>query len=71
MIFSVKFLVLLDLLRRDKRMQNFSGKTWIWENNIKMDVKDIECEGVDWIHLAPDTDQWQTFLNMAINPRIL
>jgi hypothetical protein len=23
-----------------------------WENNIKMDLKEIGCEDVDWIHLA-------------------
>jgi hypothetical protein len=23
-----------------------------WEDNIKMDLKEIECEDVDWIHLA-------------------
>jgi hypothetical protein len=30
-----------------------------WENNIKMDVKEIGCEGVDWIHLAQDRDQYE------------
>ena len=25
-----------------------------WENNIKMDIKDIGWEGADWIHLAQD-----------------
>jgi hypothetical protein len=31
----------------------------IWEDNIKMDVKDIGWEGVDWIHLAQDRDRWR------------
>jgi hypothetical protein len=26
----------------------------IWEDNIKMDIVDIGCEGVDWIQLASD-----------------
>jgi hypothetical protein len=25
-----------------------------WENNIQMDLKEIECEVIDWIHLAQD-----------------
>jgi hypothetical protein len=29
-----------------------------WEGNIKMDLRDIGWEGVDWIHLAQDRDQW-------------
>jgi hypothetical protein len=28
-----------------------------WEDNIKMDVREIWWEGVDWIHLAQDRDQ--------------
>jgi hypothetical protein len=28
-----------------------------WEDNIRMDVKEIGWEVVDWKHLAPDTDQ--------------
>jgi hypothetical protein len=27
-----------------------------WENNIKMDLREIECEVVDWIHLVQDRD---------------
>jgi hypothetical protein len=29
-----------------------------WEDNIGMDLRDIGWEGVDWIHLAQDRDQW-------------
>jgi hypothetical protein len=28
-----------------------------WENNIKRDLREIELEGVDWIHLAQDRDR--------------
>jgi len=28
------------------------------EDNIRMDVREIGWKGVDWIHLAPDSDQW-------------
>jgi hypothetical protein len=27
------------------------------EDNIKMDLREIGCKGVDWIHLAQDTDR--------------
>jgi hypothetical protein len=27
-----------------------------WEDNIRMDVREIVWEGVDWIHLAQDMD---------------
>jgi hypothetical protein len=28
-----------------------------WEDNIRIDIREIEWEGVDWIHLAQDRDQ--------------
>jgi hypothetical protein len=30
------------------------------EDNIRMDLTEIEWEGVDWIHLAQDRDLWWT-----------
>jgi hypothetical protein len=29
----------------------------IWENNIKMDLTEVTCQGVDWIELAEDRVQ--------------
>jgi hypothetical protein len=29
-----------------------------WEDNITMDIREIRREGVDWMHLAQDRDQW-------------
>jgi hypothetical protein len=25
-----------------------------WENNNKMDLKNVRCEGVNWFHVAQD-----------------
>jgi hypothetical protein len=30
-----------------------------WEDNIRMYLKEIEWECVDWMHLAQDWDQWR------------
>jgi hypothetical protein len=32
-----------------------------------MDIRETGWEGVDWIHLVQDRDQWQTLVNMIIN----
>ena len=32
------------------------------EDNIKTDLKEIEWEGVDWIHVAPDRDKWRALV---------
>jgi hypothetical protein len=38
-----------------------------WEDNIRIDVREIGWEVVDWIHLAQDSDQWRaTVMNLRI-----
>jgi hypothetical protein len=32
-----------------------------------MDLREIGWEGVDWIHVAQDRDQWQALVNMVMN----
>jgi hypothetical protein len=32
-----------------------------------MDLTKLGCEGVDWINLVQDRDQWQALVNTAIN----
>jgi hypothetical protein len=34
-----------------------------WEDNIRMALKEIEWDGVEWIHLAQVKDQWQALVN--------
>jgi hypothetical protein len=31
-----------------------------WKDNIRMDLREIGWEYVNWIHLAQDRDQWRT-----------
>jgi hypothetical protein len=38
-----------------------------WEDNIKMDLREIRFEGVDWIHLAQNRDHQQALVNMVMN----
>jgi hypothetical protein len=41
-----------------------------WEDNIRMDLKEIGREGVDWIHLSQDRDQWRAVVNTVMNLRV-
>ena len=41
-----------------------------WEDNIKMDLQDVGCGGMDWIELAQDGDSWRALVNAVMNIRI-
>jgi hypothetical protein len=53
--------------REERRIQGFRGKTEVirplgktkcrWEDNIKMDLHDVGCDGIDWIDLTQDRDR--------------
>jgi hypothetical protein len=42
-----------------------------WEDGIKMDLREIGCRGVEWIHLAQDRDSWRAVVNSVMNLRVL
>jgi hypothetical protein len=35
-----------------------------------MDLGEIKCDGMDWIELAQDRDQWRALVNKVMNLRI-
>jgi hypothetical protein len=41
-----------------------------WEDNIKMDLREIGIDGLNWIRLDQDRDQWRAFVNTVMNLRI-
>jgi hypothetical protein len=38
-----------------------------WENSIKLDLREILSEVMDWIYLAHDLDLWQAVVNTVMN----
>jgi hypothetical protein len=41
-----------------------------WENNIKMNLREVGWGGVDWIDLAQDRDHWRALVNTLLNLRV-
>ena len=40
-----------------------------WEDNIKMDLQEVRCEGMDWIELAQDRNSWPALVTAVMNLR--
>jgi hypothetical protein len=41
-----------------------------WEDNIKMDLRKIGWDGMDWIELAKDSDQWRALVTTVTNLQV-
>jgi hypothetical protein len=41
-----------------------------WVDDIKMDLREIGWDGVDWVDLAQDRDEWRPLVKTVMNPRI-
>ena len=62
-------------------VQDFSWETWgkeplerrrrRWEDNIKMDLREVGVGGTGWIDLAQDKDKWRALVNTVTNLRVL
>jgi hypothetical protein len=48
-------------LRRPKRR---------WMDDIKMDLRETEWDGMDWIDVSQDRDQWRVLVNTVLNLRV-
>jgi hypothetical protein len=40
-----------------------------WEDNIKMDLREVGWWGVDWIDLVQDRDRWRAVVSAVMNLR--
>jgi hypothetical protein len=42
-----------------------------WEDNIKMDLQEVGCGGIDWTELAQDRKRWRALVNAVMNLEFL
>jgi hypothetical protein len=41
-----------------------------WEDNVKLDLREIGIDGANWIRLAQDSVQWWASVNTVMNLRV-
>ena len=41
-----------------------------WEDNIKIDLQEVGCGGMDWIELVQDKKRWRALVNAVMNFRL-
>ena len=62
----------------ERRVQGFGAETWGKRDhlgdpgvdNIKMDLQEVGCGGMDWIELALDKNRWWVFVITVMNFRV-
>jgi hypothetical protein len=57
------------LVGRPKGKRPLGKPRRMWEDNIKMDLREIGIDGTNWIQLAQDRVQWRAFVNTVMNLR--
>jgi len=41
-----------------------------WEDNIRMDLREVGCGYVDWMELAQDRDRWRALVSAVMKLRV-
>jgi hypothetical protein len=58
-----------DLVGKPEGKRQLGRPRRRWED-IKMDLQEVGCGGMDWIELAQDMDRWRALVNAVMNLRV-
>jgi hypothetical protein len=54
------------LVRKPGGKRSLGRPTRRWVDNIKIGLREIGWDGMDWVDLAQDRDQWRSLVNLRI-----
>jgi hypothetical protein len=58
------------LVRRPEGKRPLGTPRRKWEDNIKLDLREIGIDGANWIQLAQHKVQWRAYVNTVMNLRV-
>jgi hypothetical protein len=58
------------LVEKPERKRPLGRSRRRWVDNIKMDLREIGWDGMDWIELVQDRDQWRVLVNTVMNLQV-
>ena len=58
------------LVEKPERKRSLGRPRHRWEDNIKMDLREVDCNPRAWIALAEDRDQWRAYVRAVMNLRV-
>jgi hypothetical protein len=55
------------LVGKSERKRPLGRPRYRWEDNIKADIQEVGCGGMDWIEMAQDRERWRALVNAVMN----
>ena len=57
-------------MEKSEGKRSLGGPRRRWKDNIKMDLQEVGCSGMDWIELAQDRERWRALMNAVMNLQV-
>jgi hypothetical protein len=58
------------MVGKSERKRQLGRPRRSWVDNIKMDLREIGWDGMDWIDLTQDRERWRSLLNTVMNLQV-
>jgi hypothetical protein len=58
------------MFRKPEGKRSYGRTGHMWEDSIRMNLREVGYESVDWIHLTQNRDQWWAVVNIVMNLQV-